>query len=120
VGATPAFRWNTGRIGYLVRNPFFRKPQIAGNNIQGSTNAEIMFIMFKRGREYERGRSPPLSPELSSPTINICWYLPVPLAGEGSGVRFLPDTKCKQNQKVKEMKIKERRKPFNGNDGLIL
>jgi hypothetical protein len=71
VGATPAFRWNTGRIGYLVRNPFFRKPQIAGNNIQGSTNAEIMFIMFKRGREYERGRSS-LSPELPSLAINIC------------------------------------------------
>jgi len=38
--------------------------------------------MFERGKEFERGRSP-LSPELPSPAINICDFLPVILAGEG-------------------------------------
>jgi hypothetical protein len=37
--------------------------------------------LFKRGREYERGRSS-LSPELPSLAINICGCLPKNLAGE--------------------------------------
>jgi hypothetical protein len=41
-----------------------------------------IFIMFERGKEFERGLRP-LSPELPSPAINICGFLPVILAGEG-------------------------------------
>jgi hypothetical protein len=41
-----------------------------------------VFIIFERGREFERGLCP-LSPELPSPAINICGLLPVLLAGEG-------------------------------------
>jgi len=39
--------------------------------------------MFERGEEFERGLRP-LSPELPSPAINICDFLPVILAGEGT------------------------------------
>jgi len=42
--------------------------------------------LFKRGKEFERGRSP-LSPELPSPAINICGFLPVSLAGEALPAR---------------------------------
>jgi hypothetical protein len=48
--------------------------------------------MFERGKEYERGRSP-LSPILPSSAINNCGFLPMVLAGEGSGVRLLPAKK---------------------------
>jgi hypothetical protein len=38
--------------------------------------------MFERGREFERGLRP-LSLILPSPTINICGFVPVILAGGG-------------------------------------
>jgi hypothetical protein len=38
-------------------------------------------MMFKRGKEFERELRP-LSPELPSPAINICSFLPAFLAGE--------------------------------------
>jgi hypothetical protein len=39
--------------------------------------------LFKRGRNFERGRSP-LSLILPSPAMNICGYFSMPLAGEGT------------------------------------
>jgi hypothetical protein len=55
-----------------------------------------ILMMFERGKELERGRSP-LSSILPSPAIYACGFLPVILAGEGSGVRRQPPAEGKQN-----------------------
>jgi hypothetical protein len=57
--------------------------------------------MFERGEELERGLRP-LSFKLPSPAINAFSYLPVILAGEGSGVRRQLPAKGKQNLKFSE------------------
>jgi hypothetical protein len=39
------------------------------------------FILFKRGKEFERWRSPH-SFKLPSPAVNICGFFMIPAAGE--------------------------------------
>ena len=49
-----------------------------------------ILILFERGKELERGLSP-LSSKLPFPAINACSFVPVILAGEGSGVNYQPN-----------------------------